>query len=204
MATPANLKEFRKAMRSTRKSVAGPLRKQWNGQISARILETSEYRESKRVAGFLAFDGEADPRCVMDQAIEDGKQVFVPIMQGKTDPLIFIEWHPDSQLKRNRFGIEEPVGDRISIVPATSLELVITPLVAFDALCNRIGVGGGFYDRTFEFLKQGGDHPVRASDIAMIGFAFELQKLDEIHVQPWDIGLSGVATESKVYRPYCV
>ena len=201
MATPANLKEFRKAIRSTRKSVAGPQRKQWNDQISARIFETPEYRESKRIAGFLAFDGEADPRCVMAQAIKDGKQVFVPIMQGKTDPLLFIEWFPDTQLKKNRFGIEEPVGDRNSIVPATSLELVITPLVAFDAVCNRIGVGGGFYDRTFEFLNQRSDPGVRAREVAMLGFAFELQKLDAIHAQPWDVGLTGVATESRVYRP---
>lgn len=201
MATPANLKKIRGAIRSNRKSVGAPLRKQWNGQISNRILETPEYRESERVAGFLAFDGEADPRCVMDQAIEDGKQVFVPIMQGKTDPLIFIEWFPDTQLQKNRFGIEEPVVGKNLIVPATSLELVITPLVAFDAVCNRIGVGGGFYDRTFEFLKQRDDPAEHASGIALLGFAFELQKLDAIHAQPWDVGLTGVATESRVYRP---
>jgi 5-formyltetrahydrofolate cyclo-ligase len=204
MATPANLKEFRKAMRSARKSVATPLRKRWNDQISAHIFETPEYRESKRIAGFLAFDGEADPRVVMDQAIEDGKQVFVPLLQGKNKPLLFVEWFPDVKLENNRFGIKEPVGDENSIVPATSLELVITPLVAFDAVCNRIGVGGGFYDRTFEFLNQRSEHTTLASGIAMIGFAFELQKLDAIHVQPWDVGLSGVATESKLYRPHSV
>ena len=204
MATPANLKKIRKTIRSARKAVAAPLKNQWNGQISTHILETPEYRESKRVAGFLAFDGEADPRSVMEQAVKDGKQVFVPLMQGKAAPLVFIEWFPDTQLKKNRFGIEEPVGGKNSIVPATFLDLVVTPLVAFDAVCNRIGVGGGFYDRTFEFLKQSSDPPACAGDIAMIGFAFELQKLEAIHTKPWDIGLAGVATESKVYRPHSV
>ena len=204
MDTSANLKEFRKAIRSARKSVAEPVRKQWNAEISAHIFETPEYRKSKRVAGFLAFDGEADPRCVMDQAIKDGKQVFVPLMQGKTEPLLFIEWFPDTRLKINRFGIEEPVVGENSILPAASLELVITPLVAFDAVCNRIGVGGGFYDRTFEFLNRRGGQPVVTNGIAMIGFAFELQKLDAIHAKPWDVGLTGVATESKVYRPHSV
>ena len=204
METSPHLKELRNSIRSARKSVADPLRKQWNEQIAAHLFETNEYQVSHRIAGFLAFDGEADPKCVMNQAIEDGKQVFVPLMQGMTEPLLFIEWFPDIQLRLNRFGIEEPVPSESSIVPATSLELVITPLVAFDAVCNRIGVGGGFYDRTFEFLNPENEHFNHSSGTAMIGFAFELQKLDRIHAKSWDVGLAGVATEAGVYRPRVV
>ena len=85
METSPNLKELRNSIRTARRSVADPLRMQWNEQIAAHLFETKEYQASRRIAGFLAFDGEADPRCVMNQAIEDGKQVFVPLMQGKTE-----------------------------------------------------------------------------------------------------------------------
>jgi 5-formyltetrahydrofolate cyclo-ligase len=201
MVKPSNSRELRKAIRAARRAVADPLRETWNDQICARILETPEYRASRKVAGFLAFDGEADPRGVMNQAIKDGKQVFVPLMQGKHDPLLFVEWFPDAKLEKNRFGIDEPIGDKDAAVAANTLELVVTPLVAFDENCNRVGVGGGFYDRTFEFVKPKSDGRSCDSGVAMIGFTFELQKQKLIHPNPWDIRLSAVATERMIYRP---
>jgi 5-formyltetrahydrofolate cyclo-ligase len=76
------------------------------------------------------------------------------------------------------------------------LDFVITPLVAFDDSCNRIGVGGGFYDRTFEFLKHSESD---VSQVALVGFAFELQRVDVIQINDWDVPLVAVATESGVY-----
>ncbi|MDB2687253.1 5-formyltetrahydrofolate cyclo-ligase, partial [Mariniblastus sp.] len=73
---------------------------------------------------------------------------------------------------------------------------VISPLVAFDEQRNRIGVGGGFYDRTFSFLKE----PEQKKSIQLLGFAFELQKLTSIQPQAWDIRLDAVVTETCVYR----
>ena len=96
----------------------------------------------------------------------------------------------------NRFNILEPQVDQAKWISADQLDFVVNPLVAFDEQCNRIGVGGGFYDRTFAFLNE----PGQASSVQLIGAAFELQKLPSIQPKEWDVRLDAVVTESRVYR----
>ena len=159
-------------------------------------MQLEAFQKSKRVGAFQAFDSEADPVGLMTLAIEQGKQVYVPVVVGKAKPLRFAAWHPEVEMKPNRFGIDEPVGEPANWIDAQELDFVITPLVAFDQSCNRIGVGGGFYDRTFEFLNE----PENQKSVMLVGFAFELQKLDSIEPQPWDVRLDAVVTQSSVYR----
>jgi len=86
----------------------------------------------------------------MDRALIDGKQIFVPVIVDKSEPLRFEAWTRETKVTENKFHIREP--NKTSITP-TELDLVITPLVAFDGQRNRLGVGGGYYDRTFAFLN---------------------------------------------------
>ena len=146
------------------------------------------------MAGFLAFDGEADPLGLMTQAVKVGKQVYVPIIVGKAKPLAFAAWSPTSGMKPNRFGILEPDVPESEWIEAHELELVIMPLVAFDESCHRIGVGGGFYDRSFAFLRESD------RDATLVGFAFELQKVSTIATNKWDVHLNAIATESRFYE----
>lgn len=153
-----------------------------------------------RIGGFLAFDGEADPLELMSVAVASGKQVFVPIVTGKSKPLLFAPWRPEIQLQPNRFGIPEPVGVKTEWRLASELDFVIHPLVAFDNSCGRIGVGGGFYDRSFAFLNEPNvNKKDDAQKIHLVGFAFELQKIPSIDIQPWDVRLTDVVTESARY-----
>ena len=188
-------KQIREKIRKARNSIPAAYARQASYKFSERIAELPAYQNAKSVAGFLAFDGEADPAPLLDRAIQDGKVVVVPVIIGKKKPLQFAVWTRESPLKKNTFGILEPdVPDR-DLIPATELECVITPLVAFDEDCNRVGVGGGFYDRTFEFTKQSSP-----SNITLIGLAYEMQKIDEIKKEPWDLRLDAVVTELTVYR----
>ena len=132
----------------------------------------------------------------MVSAIDQGKQVFLPMIVGRSKPLAFAPWTPSTTMEKNRFDILEPVVDSSELISADQLDFVVTPLVAFDERCNRIGVGGGFYDRTFAFLNE----PERIESIQLVGIAFELQKLPAIQPQEWDIGLNAIVTESHVYR----
>ena len=131
----------------------------------------------------------------MTSAVDQGKQVFLPIIVGKSKPLAFAPWTPSTPMIKNRFNIFEPQVDPSELITADQLDFVAAPLVAFDEQCNRIGVGGGFYDRTFAFLNE----PKHEKSVSLIGFAFELQKMPTIQPQDWDIRLDAVVTESKLY-----
>ena len=125
------------------------------------------------------------------QAIWQADKIcYLPILTD-TKVLQFIRYNRDDELQPNQHFIPEPVNRQQTIHPE-KLDLVIMPLIAFDPCGNRIGTGGGYYDRTFAFLF---NHPTVAP--FMLGLAFQLQKCPEIYPEPWDIKLNGVLTESE-------
>lgn len=184
--------EIRKKIREARRNAGDDNRTSWNVQICQRVSELAAFETAQRVAGFLAFDGEADPLALMEAAVDGGKEVYVPIIVAKAQPLMFAPWRPDSPMKKNRFGILEPDVPSSQWLQARELDCVITPLVAFDDSCRRIGVGGGFYDRSFAFLN---DSCEKATS-HLVGFAYSLQQIASIDSQPWDVVLNEVVTEA--------
>ena len=187
--------QIRSRIRAARNAASQRSRLQWSQTACELALQIEAFKKSERVGAYQAFDSEADPVGLMTSAIEQGKQVYVPVVVGKAKPLRFAPWHPELEMKPNRFGIDEPA-NTTNWIDAQELDFVVTPLVAFDEKCNRIGVGGGFYDRTFEFLNEPGNQ----KSVMLVGFAFELQKLDAIEPQPWDVRLDAVVTQSSVYQ----
>ena len=131
---------------------------------------------------------EVDTWTLIERAWQLKKRIFAPITQ-KTSTLQFRQFDADSKFSTDNLGLSEPVaGDFIA---AEKLDLVFTPLVAFDSQNNRIGMGGGYYDRTFSFLKKNSDidKPV------LVGIAFERQRVEKIAPNPWDIRLFSIFTE---------
>lgn len=168
---------------------------------SARICQTFKtldaFQAASRISGFLAFDGEADPLPLMTWASEMKRQVFVPIIIAKRQPLLFSPWHPAIPMRINSFGIAEPDVPNDQWIEPRELDFVITPIVAFDENCHRIGVGGGYYDRSFAFLNS--RYPDHSRRPVMIGFAFELQRVKTMIRQPWDVQLDAIVTERQIY-----
>lgn len=109
--------------------------------------------------------------------------------------LWFSEYRSGDRLIHNRYGIIEPDIRRRKPVAAWGLDLVLVPLVAFDKTGNRIGMGGGFYDRTFAYLISGNTW----YKPKLIGVAHELQQLNSIQPNPWDVPLDGIVTERCLY-----
>ena len=193
MQSPA---ELRKRIRAARRTVDPPTRADNNTKICQSFLDLDWFKSAQNIAAYLAFDGEADPMELMTAAIDQGKEVYLPIIVGKSKPLAFAPWTPSTKMVKNRFDILEPKVEQAKLIAAEELDLVVCPLVAFDDNRNRIGVGGGFYDRTFAFLNE----PGHDREVRLVGFAFELQKLDSIEQQTWDVRLDAVVTESRIYR----
>ncbi len=166
-----------------------------NQRICARLKRTPELRRGGNIAAYLSADGEVDVQVLLNWAIERSSHVYLPVIQADKT-LRFARYHPDVPLQRNRFGIYEPSIRRgaASISPRC-LHVVLMPLVGFDVRGNRLGMGGGYYDRTFSFMHQ----PARWAQPRLIGLAYELQRLPAIANAPWDIPLCKVVTERQIY-----
>lgn len=146
------------------------------------------------IAAYIANDGEIDPLPLLQQLWEQGKTVYLPVLmpfvRGK---LWFARYSPGDALVPNRFGIPEP--QHLHLVAPRHLDLVLTPLVAFDDTGHRVGMGGGYYDRSFAFLRtrQHWRKPV------LLGLAYEFQRQRSIAPDRWTVPLDGIATEQGCY-----
>ena len=193
--------QIRQSVREKRRQMSGSVRLAANQQISRTCLERADFRAAASIGAFLAFDGEPDLAGLISTAWDRGQRVFLPIVHGKGQPLSFAAYDKESTLVKNRFGILEPDPATAQRVDPTELDCVLAPLVAFDAECHRIGVGGGFYDRTFAFKRTTAEiqTPEKSRPI-MIGVAFEFQKVESIQPQSWDVPLDAVVTEKQTYN----
>jgi 5-formyltetrahydrofolate cyclo-ligase len=190
-----SVEAIRKQIREARRAIPKSYRAGASAKICESFLQLPAFQVAKAVAGFLAFDGEADPLGLMIAACNMGKQVFVPVIVETKRPLMFAPWTPDTKFKTNRFGISEPDAPSSEWVLPEQLDFVINPLVAFDRQLNRIGVGGGYYDRTFQFLRES----PTPRPTQLFGFAFEMQRIDQITPHDWDVPLDSVITELESY-----
>ena len=145
------------------------------------------------VAVFLSFDGELDTQPLIEQLWRAGKRVYLPVLHPfSRGNLLFLHYHPHSDLVTNRLNIQEPRLDVRDVLPLSKLDVLITPLVAFDEDGQRLGMGGGFYDRTLQNWQQHQIHPV--------GYAHDCQRVEKLPVEEWDIPLPAVVTPSKVWE----
>jgi len=176
---------LRSSMRARRRKLSLQWRLEANVAILRQVRRLSEFRAARRIALFFAFDGEPDLAPLI--RFDGRKRFFAPVISR--DEMAFALLERRTALEPNFYGIPEPNPARL--VDARSLDLVLTPLVAFDGEGTRLGVGAGYYDRCFAFLRQRN----RWLKPKLIGVAYSLQEVENIERMPWDIPLSGVVTE---------
>lgn len=188
---------IRRQMRRRRRALPRSERQRAADALAARLGNSPLFLRSEHIAFYLANDGEMDLLPLIERAWAMGKRCYLPVLSPAFhNRLWFAPYHPDTPLLPNRFRIPEPVIRWRDTRPASSIELMLTPLVAFDAAGNRLGMGGGFYDRTLAYLLQ----RTRWRRPQLIGIAYEFQKLAQLPHAAWDVPLHGVATERAVYR----
>ena len=153
------------------------------------------FRVAQSIAFYQVADGELDPRMLLDLALSEGKSCFLPVIQQDNPEFVsFAPYDASTELVPNKWGIAEPPASEV--ISPKNFDVVFVPLVAFSKDCFRLGMGKGFYDRTFSFKIFN-----RRSSPLLVGLAHECQLVDSFPVESWDVRLDAVATEKTIYRP---
>lgn len=152
-----------------------------------------ELTDAQRVSVFLSFGSEIDTRPLIDALWLSGREVYLPRLHPfSPGNLLFLRYAFDTKLIYNAMNIGEPKLDIRSLVPPDKLDVMIIPLLGFDSAGNRIGMGGGYYDRTLQNWQK--------SRYLPIGLALDCQQVDAIPVESWDIPLPMLVTPSTIWR----
>ena len=188
-ALRASLRQFRQELSSEKQHVAAR-------SLLDLIGHQDFFRVAQRIAFYQVIDGEIDPQLLLDLALSEGKACFLPVLSRENPEFVsFAAYDADTQLVENQWGIAEPSPD--AIVSPTNFDVVFVPLVGFNEQCFRMGMGKGFYDRTFSFKIFN-----RRSRPLLVGLAHESQLVKEAFpVESWDVRLDAIATDKKIYRP---
>jgi len=183
--------DLRKSMRAKRRALSPLEQKTAAQKLAKNLCSSADFLKAKHIALYLANDGEIDPSIVIKRCWQLNKKVYLPVLHPfKKGFMWFVEYTPKSVMQKNIYGISEPNPLYAKKLSAKFINFVGFPLVAFDKNGGRLGMGGGFYDRTFEFTRH------EYSSITLTGFSHHVQQVDRIPAEEWDIHLNCIATDN--------
>lgn len=193
----ADRNTLRKQLRLQRRQLPPNERLACAKQLTQHLGQERILLNSRHIAVYLPADGEMDSWPLIEFLWSIGKTTYLPVLVPFSEQrLWFSTYARDDALVYNRFGILEPERVHYGRIRTAALDLVLTPLVAFDTSGHRLGMGGGYYDRSFRFLKQ----RRYLCKPRLLGLAYEFQRTPRITPEPWDVPLDAVATEDRVYH----
>ncbi len=185
---------IRRQVRRDRRTLSSSEQKKASKNLMQNLVKHPLFLSSCRIAFYLTNDGEIDPLPALKYALVRHKECYVPVLyRGGENRLLFGRVTESTRFKPNKFGIPEPDIAREGWVLSSQLDLVLAPLVAFDDQGNRIGMGGGFYDRSLKQLtmKQLWKRP------CVLGIAHQFQQVKSIGRNIWDVPVRGVVTDQR-------
>ncbi len=181
---------LRQQLRQRRRDIPAAQRIEAAEQLADALFALPFAPQHGPVAGYWALDGEiALHRWQM--RLPDTLTYCLPVLTG--DVLRFAPWRPGQPLTANRYGIPEPDVGADDTLAAEQMSLVVAPLVGFDAQGRRLGMGGGWYDRSFAFRQ------ARPAPPWLVGVGFAAQQVEDLPVQPWDVGVDAICTETTTF-----
>ncbi len=180
-------RQLRMRIRNTRRNLSILEQKQAAIRLKQQLSQNPHFKYAKHIALYLPNDGEVNTQRVIEQAWKNGQRVYLPVLDPiRKGFLWFVEYKADSMMRKNRFGIAEPDPKFNKRISARFLHVVGLPLVAFDNEGNRLGMGGGFYDRSFEFCRYSSAKP------KLFGLAHRCQRVEHLPTERWDIALTEI------------
>ncbi|MDA3878376.1 MAG: 5-formyltetrahydrofolate cyclo-ligase [Halothiobacillus sp.] len=193
MNTPADKTTLRRKLRIVRRTICGYQRRLYQRRIAQTLSTLPALRFARRIAGYIAFDGEPDVRDFLRMR---DRKIWLPRVNRDLTLHFRPAFDLNSRLprppgaRRNQFGILE--SHRHPLLRAGNMDALLIPLVGFDEQGNRLGMGAGYYDRSLANLR----HPRPL----LIGIAFSSQQVEQLPVDPWDIPLDYIVTNKRLLK----
>jgi 5-formyltetrahydrofolate cyclo-ligase len=189
--TPEHTRKALRAQLRDRRSALAPAARIMASQALVDSLEQlPQFLTDRNIGGYWAVAGEL-PLAGLIQGLRARGQVYHLPIVGADRTLGFAAWQPGGAISTNRYGIPEPDCAATDLVAPAQLDVVLLPLLGFDRSGQRLGFGGGYYDRSFAFLRER-SAPARP---ILVGVAYAMQEVAAIEAMPWDVRLDYVATE---------
>lgn len=182
-------KQLRAAALVARQAAFAMHGKEASRRLAAHGLDFLKIKPGQIVSGFAAIRDEIDPSHLMLWLHAEGVGLALPVMAGKNQPLLMRAWTPGDAMEAAAWGIAQPLDDKPEVDP----DVVLVPLLAFDAGGSRLGYGGGFYDRTLARLR-------RIKPVVAVGLAYDELKVDAVPTESYDERLDWVLTPSGPHR----
>jgi 5-formyltetrahydrofolate cyclo-ligase len=198
MTEPAPLSrpQLRRMLRNARRALTPSEQREAAQGVYRQLAQHPLFRRAKHISLYLPTDGEIDPRLLLRAAQRRGKATYLPVLSAwPRTKMVFQRVRPGEKLLPNRFRILEPRTNVRRQRKVWALDLVLLPLVGFDDVGGRLGMGGGFYDRSLAYLarRQHWRKPT------LLGLAHECQKVERLVQASWDVPLAGTVTDKKWY-----
>lgn len=181
---------LRQQCRAARHALSMQQHEQYAQQILQQLKQVKHYQEANTIGSYLSTDQEASTHLIHQDCWESNKSLLLPTVIDKTR-MVFSEYKRDDMLIDNHWGIPEPkIDSQTSLTPLHHIDCLLIPMVGFTEQGQRLGFGGGYYDR---YLQDKKTNPI------CIGLAYDAQKLTEIPFETWDISMNIIVTEEKTY-----
>ena len=193
--TSSQRTHLRKALRAARKALSVHEQEYAAKAIAEQLSSLIVHTRPLKIAGYLSNDGEVNLKPYIEHYWQGSEHIrfTLPVLHPVCDGhLLFLEYASQTPMVKNKYGIEEPVLACQQVVPTQQLDIILMPLVGFDKLGNRLGMGGGYYDRTLAFTRRVEQKPM------LIGIAHDVQEVDALPIAPWDIPLDAIVTPTQI------
>ena len=198
----ASRKNIRQNIRKLRRGLSPEIQHQQAIALLNSLAIATKVKDAKNIAIYLANDGELDTQPFINWCWQQGKHVYLPVIHPfSKGHLLFLHYTPQTPMINNKYGISEPQLDVRKIVDIRSIDILFTPLVAFDNQGNRLGMGGGFYDRTLSSWYK--NYQIdKSSKPYPIGIAHDCQRVEALPSEHWDIPLPEIVTPNQHHLFY--
>ena len=177
-----NKEILRKIMKERREGITN--KEERNELIRKYVRESEEYKNNQIIAIYLSKENEVDTWQLVEECLKDGKTVCIPRVYKEGRKMVFYEVKDLLSLEKNEYGVYEPEGSILTVIFSTTPKLNIIPVLGFDSVGNRLGYGGGYYDRYLEH-----------TDDYKLGIAYQEQETEFIETNDTDVGLDSIITE---------
>ncbi|TBV11881.1 5-formyltetrahydrofolate cyclo-ligase [Stutzerimonas kirkiae] len=189
-------KALRQKLRKARRALGRSEQRRASVRLYKQLAQHPTFRRARHIALYLPNDGEIDPTLLLLAAQRRGKSIYLPVLRRwPSTRMDFQRLRRNEGLELNRFRIAQPRCKPASRRPIWTLDLLLLPLVGFDEQGGRLGMGGGFYDRSLAYRRD----RTQAGRPRLLGLAHECQKVDSLPLEAWDIPLHATVTDRRWY-----